>query len=140
MKRPFKVRIWNSFKKQMFYLEGMGTIELYDDGSGCLMDNFGEILTDISDENPLMYSLGIQDENGKDVYEGDIWVNDDDYLMQIVWNKGEVKFDSIIINGEKDSYWKDEEEEDNNAWWGYPYSGDEIIGNIYENPELLKQE
>lgn len=70
---------------------------------------------------PIMQYTGLKDKKGKEIYEGDI-VNEgiDDMNYEVVFTQG--------------GFWLDER--DNETGW--PDSGDiEIIGNIYENPELL---
>ncbi len=81
----------------------------------------------------LVQYTGILDKNGKEIYEGDI----------VKWHipKDEpLKWRSLVI-------WKDccfwLQQYENNKLGGYTFiynRGDdiEVIGNIYENPELLK--
>lgn len=74
----------------------------------------------------IMQYTGLKDKNGKNVYEGDV--------LRFVSNgkkeKCEVKFvdGCFIVSGIKNL----------TSWWLCDYDECyEIIGNIYENPELL---
>ena len=77
------------------------------------------------DRFELMQYTGLKDKNGAEIYEGDI-VQSKDYLPSIVeYDESRCCFmfhDLVVADGE---YYKVHEE------W-------EVIGNIYENPELLE--
>lgn len=85
------------------------------------------------DEIELMKSTGLKDKNGKEIFEGDILgIETDEGILNvnIFWDDKHAlfMFESEIHN-EKELL--AELVEDNT----YPF---EIIGNIYENPELLE--
>lgn len=85
------------------------------------------------DEIELMQSTGLKDKNGKEIFEGDILgIETDEGILNvnIFWDDKHAlfMFESEIHN-EKELL--AELVEDNT----YPF---EIIGNIYENPELLE--
>jgi uncharacterized phage protein (TIGR01671 family) len=82
-----------------------------------------------------MQYTGLKDKNGKEIYEGDIvhvqdnshdpiWGTDEKH--PIVFDGGAFRMDTLNIY-------------ELLGWGGYPRALTlEIIGNIYENPELLK--
>lgn len=76
------------------------------------------------EELPLMQYTGLKDKNGKEIYEGDILNN---YIIgvnfEIKWLNQDAGFYALAYNYHYDP----------NDWC---IKG-EVIGNIYENPELL---
>lgn len=75
----------------------------------------------------IMQSTGLVDKKGNPVYEGDILMDSDDNLSKIVWSETAAMFGRLYLNGLFIYGLK-----------SYQMSEDhEIIGNIYENKELL---
>jgi len=73
-----------------------------------------------ADEVELMQFTGLHDKNGKEIYEGDICRYDNDFRFEVVFRKG-----SFCAPTSK------------NAFVIFDETQSEIIGNIYESPELL---
>ena len=88
----------------------------------------GRRLTKI--DNPLlMQYTGLKDKNGNDVYEGDLLHNDDpEYGVGVI--EFSSKYNGWILNDNYDETGAD----DLTVILNNDYK---IIGNIYENPELL---
>ena len=81
-----------------------------------------------------MQYTGLKDKNGKEIYEGDIvkvdkLPYDENGIGQVIWDKKKLGFFYQSIR----DIWT------SNTSYYYRLSGKtvEVIGNIYENPELL---
>lgn len=120
-----KFRAWDRIKKRMFLV-----LEI---------DYENELVSDETywntipfDDVKLMQFTGLKDENGKEIFEGDVLQTHDGELSKVVWNKylgcWEVEFLSEIVDLSEVADVKSNR------------SDCEILGNIYENPEFLEGE
>ena len=135
MNKQLKFRVWDSTAKIM---------HLPEDGFFGI-NQFGDII-DLSSKTAvwarigyvpnLMRCTGLQDKNGKDIYESDI----------VKHNLGFIDQRSCIAKVEFSKY---EDDEQYSTWTHLGWNIDghslddwneacEIIGNIYQNPELLE--
>lgn len=128
-----KFRAWDSAKKEMF----KDTFAITESGQVVIVEQ--GFVTDTPeyvfvDNLVIMQSTGNTDENEKEIFEGDILAveTDDGTLnVNVFWDEGHAlfMFESKQYN-EKEALAELLEDD------SYPF---EIIGNIYENPELLKE-
>lgn len=134
--RELKFRAWDAQTHAMIYFD-------LDDLQRNLF-SVRELASRNNWSNPVMQSTGLKDKNGKEIYEGDILNrlmyppdengNYNSIPVFIKGNQVEVGFNEGCFIG-KPSY---------HLWRYICYYDDstktdyEIIGNIYENPELLK--
>ena len=118
------LRAWDSWRKRMSVVD-----RIYIDTKGVrLYDDFGEYWRDFSDVE-LMQSTGLFDKNGKEVFVGDIIKCTRGCLHEVYLEK---EYGGTYIGGMPAIYLKGIRE-------GYAWTGDEvIIGNVYQNPELLE--
>lgn len=79
----------------------------------------------------LMQYTGLKDKNGKEIYEGDVVK---DYYCEYVDDKYTVGFSDGLF------YPLVQVEQGYNCIDKYDKNRFEVIGNIYENPELLKND
>ena len=89
----------------------------------------GETVFDNAERFELMQYIGLKDKNDKEIYEGDIVKDtDSNYIGQVIFD-----LESLCFTTKFQS----------NELWGFvPRHGKdnhcEVIGNIYENKELLE--
>jgi uncharacterized phage protein (TIGR01671 family) len=84
------------------------------------------IVSDLYLEGYVQQFTGLLDKNGKEIYEGDIVFDEDGEFSKtckIEWNNESASFIGISI--------------DDDGGFTMEEIDGEIIGNIYENPELL---
>lgn len=123
MSDRFKFRAWDSHNKMFWFSESIGLQSFF-----TLRHGEGSF------EKPIQQSTGLKDKNGKLIFEGDIVkapATGKDHIGVVEWQ------------GSPNGYWKTVMRKDE----GFSSSGlsnyggewePEIIGNIHENPELLK--
>ncbi|WP_405152893.1 YopX family protein [Paenibacillus sp. FSL K6-0108] len=101
----------------------------------------GLLIANDADELVFMQFTGLQDRKNKDIYEGDIM----DYFTYVMCNE---RRKGIVCFDEKQSKYKIvpfemyELNAGNGGYTGHSFdsaicAGSEVIGNVYENPELL---
>jgi len=133
--REIKFRAWDKKNKEWL---NPNTIGINLNGKGIAPD---ETWLEHDPSNiALMQFTGLHDKNGKEIWEGDIVkykygmkISDEEeepgeveeYIEPIIFQEG--TFYPIPCGYYPDDY-----------WYGYKYYDFKVIGNIYENPELLE--
>lgn len=127
MSRVNKFRAWNTEKKIMCY-KHEDEEQNWFDGVCCSdveMIN-SRLNSDLSAYEYMQYIV-VDDKNGKEIYEGDIVLIDgeDEYFV-VEWDSDTARF---VMNSETLTV-------DFDNYWGYQI---EVVGNVYENADLLKE-
>jgi len=136
--RTIKFRAWQkNYGGYMFYShesKGLGYLEFNNDSSTVIGESDGDQRYEAS-EMPLMQFTGLFDKNGKEIYEGDV-VKYERYdkiiFATIKWREGEGCYH--LLN-HKDSV--DSDALFSESAFYIDMRRLEIIGNIYQNPELI---
>ena len=129
-----RYRAWDNWRKRMSVVD-----RIYIDTEGVrLYDDFGEYWRDFRDVK-LMQSTGLFDKNGKEIFEGDVVKR---YRSPFFKAKWEYQIETVIK--EKASLLLGREFGKNFGTIPFdsPFAESvllEVIGNIYENPELLEE-
>lgn len=126
--REIKFRAWDKKTKRYFLIE-LGNPGFFE----CQSD-------DHDDYEWWQQYTGLKDKNGKEIYEGDIL----NRWWRQSWNlEPNIRFDvrgKVIFKNGSFLMKNFDLEERNRAEYPIPFEDEtlEVIGNIYENPELVK--
>ncbi len=126
MSRTIKFRAWDKESKYMQYFNSHKTGILYyqeefEVSSGWDSMDRPTFNKTTKNQHILMQYTGLKDKNGKEIYEGDIvrCFSTKRCPHTVIW----------------DGFGWDLE----GLYAGYRWGGEEVIGNIYESPELLEE-
>jgi hypothetical protein len=125
MTRTLKVRAWDT-KRQRMYTK----VELLISPEGTHVTLAatadGIVVTPPDEDIELMYTMGITDKRGRDIFEGDyLFLGLGKHRLEVRW--GVVGYRLFDIDAQQ---W--------HLLWAADMKRLEIIGNIYETPQLLE--
>ena len=120
MSREIKFRAWDKHHNSMEYINDLYWFE--ENG----IHNFND------DNYVFMQNTGLKDKNGKEIYDSDI--------VKVTWGSGKIVFYEVKYCGSLGyHYLRDtKNKEDDDIICIYDYSQMDVIGNVFDNPELLK--
>ena len=120
MSREIKFRAWDKRHNSMEYINDLYWFEENE-------------IHDFNDDNYIfMQNTGLKDKNGKEIYDSDI--------VKVTWGSGKIVFYEVKYCGSLGyHYLRDtKNKEDDDIICIYDYSQMDVIGNVFDNPELLK--
>ena len=127
--REIKFRAWNKYKNEMnrrVAVSGKNVIAIWADDYGQICSRFIDDQNDARYDYIAMQYTGLKDKNGVEAYHKDIGIDKFNKKVIIEWNENHLCYGLLTI----DDIVKDE--------WNFCLKDlVEIIGNIYENKELL---
>ncbi|WP_069839646.1 YopX family protein [Bacillus sp. F56] len=127
--REIKFRVWDIVWKKMLTHE-----DLWD-------APFNELFISTPDQRPynIMQYTGLKDRNGREIYEGDILQisnkENKDYHMEVLWTGQGFGYKIIRNETKRSGYIVGHHSERGLNFYN---GASEVIGNIYEDPQLLE--
>lgn len=127
--REIKFRAWDNENNQMLDVQELNFEDCFYGGEMKIKTTMYNDYFD-NKEMPLMQYTGLHDKNGKEIYEGDILQIDIERAW-VMWNERYGYFELAPIG---DYYF-----DSNVIGQAIEYTDATVIGNIYENKELLNE-
>ena len=122
--REIKFRVWDKERKQMMFPEAMKIFSIFTQDwkhQDMILEQYDSIV--------WLQFTGLQDKNSKEIYEGDILINTSGRKCSVVWFAPAGCWDANALNDAGNPRGSDPP-----SWTRET----EVIGNIYENPELVE--
>ena len=124
-----KFRAWDSAKKEMF----KDTFAITESGQVVVVEQESVASSPdyvFVDHLVIMQSTGIKDKNGKEVFEGDIVKMAKDVYSEPTYYE--------VVRHHGGAYRLESKQHGCELW--LRHTDCEVVGNVYENPELLEDE
>lgn len=140
MEREIKFRAWDSYRNEWATMKHHSLV--FSDTDWALKHKGGSIKP--STRMRLMQYTGLKDKNGKEIYEGDIFDYDGEMMLfdpgryVVGWGDGEFALRDVDSLDEEEYHIGLSEAISDTHNPGYTPQI-RVIGNIHENPELIKQ-
>jgi len=129
MNREIKFRTWNPIARKLFYGHEC-YLHQSNDGLEAKITWNGEIVDQI-----IHQFTGLKDVNGKEIYEDDILIDNWGYVVEVKFGIFQVDAGDSLFDGNGFFVTYTKDKSNNSLTDGKIYK---IVGNVFENPELLK--
>lgn len=127
--REIKFRAWHKEHKKIYPIAG-----LFLDGSVILLQHGDTLFTAQPNKIELMQYIGRKDKNGKEIYKGDLaiddWMTPKEVCYEVYWNDDLAMWD-LRDRRTGRRYW---ESHGGPIYWDHL----EVVGNIYEDPDRFE--
>ena len=124
--REYKFRVWDTENKEMLKVQELDFEDTFYGGRLSIRTDQYNDYFDIEDMILMQYT-GLKDRNGKEIYEGYIvYIMPEDERGIIRWDNETARY--VVIHDNIIS--------DFDNWYGKDL---EVIGNEFDNPELLEE-
>lgn len=139
MSREIKFRIWDKTSNRMLYQDDFERVELDTKNKMVSLVRSETIessyVLDYEDgiEAEILQYTGLKDKNGKEIYEGDILINTNKSKLNLGIENQKYLIVYRALGFDLKPLFK-------GMALKFNYTDLELIGNIYENPELLEGE
>lgn len=127
--RDIKFRVWDNENKEMLKVQELDFESTFYGGRIAIRtDQYNDYFD--TEDMILMEYTGLKDKNGKEIYEGDIIQYDDIHKGVVEYSEEYAQFILKETGSIADEY---------EALGEFNIKVFEILGNIYDNPELLEE-
>lgn len=128
--RDIKFRIWDTENNEMLKVQELDFEPTFYGGRIAIRpDQYNDYFD--TEDMILMQYTGLHDKNGKEIYEGDILRFNEVDTAIVEWNE---KYAYFMVRPIQDYYFDSDV-----LGHAIEYNNAEIIGNIYENEDLLEK-